>query len=257
VEKMKKENIVALCLGLLAAGLLWQYYLKPMYDKKTGNPAVAQALREADTRALEEATAGVEGELVYRSDVDGGPVAAPALHDTTEAINKEGVDEFDFASTANRPPTLYEIAAAGDKRRGTKIILDGGDAVLQPRIEPGLPAAPEDSSGDEDAPKSRFTMIIAPVKHIVIKDKAAYDRFKKENRGGYPDVDFSRDMIVFLESDSRLSNGFFEISEAGPQGEDITVSYKVNIIGSAARPDKMAYAVVPKSDKKIVLSQIK
>jgi hypothetical protein len=130
-----------------------------------------------------------------------------------------------------------------------------GEAEVNGAEELAAPAQEEFDPSDED--KTRFTMILAPAQYILIKDSAAYSVFKKKNKGDYPAVDFKKDMIIMLESDGILSNGFFEIAETEINEDSITVNYKLNLIGGSERGERAAYAVAPKSGKQIILKQVK
>jgi len=260
----KVNNIIALCLGIIAAALLWEYYLKPKYNIRRGHEATLKALYEADIKALNEATSAIEGEVVARSDRDYSEEDEDFKEDVLSTRNMGDID-FAFHSAANKPRTLDEIAAAGDKRRATKIILPDEELTAKAKIAHQVPAgyqAEDIAETDEGEivsgdPKSRFTMLIAPVKYNLIKGKAAYVKFLLENRGIYPDVDFKRDMIILLESDGQLAHGFFQIDKVEESEQEITVYYKVNIIGSSERLDAMAYHVLPQSGKTINLQQVK
>ena len=263
---MKKENIIALTMGLLAAALLWYFYLGPKYAIKRGDQAALEALHEADLKALQEAMSGAEGEVIARSDITYPGEGEEPKDDVLAARSREEVD-FEYYSKANRPPTLMEMAAAGDKRKDLNIILESADITAAAKIKHMMPEGYEaeellyDDEGQllEGAdPKGRFTLILAPVKYQVIKDAAAFAKFTAGRfQGQYPKVDFNKDMIIFIESDSQLAHGFFEIERVDPGEDAITIYYKLNIIGSAERSDIMAHTVQPRSDKKIILQQVK
>ena len=193
-------------MGIIAAAIVWHYYLGPKYAIKRGDKATLEALHEADLKALHEAIAEGVGEIIARSD----------------------------------------ITYPGE----------GGETGAAVKIEQEMPSD-ETQIYVEGDPKSRFTMIVAPVKYHLIKDAPAYAKFTAGRGETYPKVDFKKDMIIFVESDSRLASGFFEIEKAEQGSEDIIVSYKLNIIGSAERSETMPHTVQPKSDKKIILQQVK
>ncbi|MDR1123287.1 MAG: hypothetical protein LBL61_01485 [Elusimicrobiota bacterium] len=211
---MKIEHIAVLGAGIVFAALVWHFYLGPKYDIKRGDAATMQALREADIKALREATADIGGETVALSyEIYPGEEDAASSEETAE------------------PDTDMALAGA---------------ETIQPD-EDGAPLPQDD--------KSRFTMLIAPVKYHLVKEAATYAAFKKS--GAYPAVDFKKDMIILLESDGYLANGFFEIDSAEDGPEAITIDYKVNIIGSDERREAMAHVVLPKSGKEIILRQVK
>ncbi|MDR0645689.1 MAG: hypothetical protein LBG46_01475 [Elusimicrobiota bacterium] len=201
---MNKINFTALCLGIAAAGLLWQYYLKPKYDIKQGDVQTMLDIYEADVEALDKAATSIKGILVTRSDQQ-------------------------YETDANVP--------------------DGEENY-----------APDEYTGEFSPTadeKTRFTMIIAKAKYNLIDSPSAYKEFKKKNKGSYPDVDFNKDMIILLESDDLLSNGFFEIDKTESGEDSIIVTYNINLIGGSERGQQMPYSIMPKSKKKIILNQTK
>lgn len=267
---MKKNNIIAFVLGIAAALLLWYFYLGPKYAIRTGDESVMKALYEADVKALEEATNEVPGQLLFRTDhvipitEDEGP-SGPK--EDVLSTRSEDLAAFEFSSQANRPRTLYEIAAAGDNLRTTELITISDDKMMvRPKIESAVPDTYEvgdstqlDAEGtDPDASKSRVTMIVVPAKYHLLKDSASYNKFKKDYNGqaDFPAVDFKKQMIVFLESEGKLSSSLFEIKDI-KDGDKLTLDYRVNIIGSSERADKMPYRIIAKANKEIVLNQVK
>ncbi len=252
---MKRKNITAFVLGVIAAGLLWQFYLKPKYDIHTEDSETMALLHQADADALEQATAGISGELLYSTTQE--EVKREDLLDTSSAAP----ESFDFQSTANKPLNPYQQAALGDKRRETKIVLDSNNILVKPDAAAKMPeplSEEEQKISKDQELKNRLSIIKAPVKYHLIKNQGEYDAFKKQNPGPYnAKINFAKEMLLLLESDSRLSSGFFEIDEVLEEKNTIDVYYRVSIIGTSARQDIMPYKVLTKSNKKISLKQIK
>ncbi len=252
---MKRKNITAFVLGVIAAGLLWQFYLKPKYDIHTGDEETMALLRQADVDALEQATSGVPGELLYSTAE--GDVKREDLLDTSSVAP----ESFAFESSANKPLDPYQQAAAGDKRRDTKIVLESNNILVKPDAASKMPeplSAEEQKISDDQQLKNRLSIIKAPVKYHLIKNQGEYDSFKKQNAGPYnAKVNFGKEMLLLLESDSKLSSGFFEIDQIIEEPKSIDVYYRVNIIGTSSRQDVMPYKILNKSNKDVVLKQIK
>lgn len=252
---MKRKNITAFVLGVIAAGLLWQFYLKPKYDIHTGDEETMALLHQADVDALEQATAEVPGELLYSTSQP--EVKREDLLDTSSAAP----ESFSFESSANKPLDPYQQAAAGDKRRATKIVLDSNNILVKPDAAAKMPepiTQEEQKISDDQQLKNRLSIIKAPVKYHLIKNQGEYDAFKKQNSGPYnAKVNFGKEMLLLLESDSKLSSGFFEIDEVIEENKTLDVYYRVNIIGTSSRQDVMPYKILSKSNKAVVLKQIK
>lgn len=253
---MKRKNITAFVFGVIAAGLLWQFYLKPKYDIHTGDKEAVALLHQADVDALEQATSELQGELIYSS-AGGEEVKREDLLDTSSAAP----ESFEFQSNANKPLDPYQQAARGDKRRETKIVLDSNNILVKPDAAAKMPdpiSEEELKISQDQELKNRLSIIKAPVKYHLIKNQNEYDAFKKQNAGPYnAKVNFAKEMLLLLESDSRLSSGFFEIDEVLEEKNTLDVYYRVSIIGTSGRQDIMPYKVLPKSNKKISLKQIK
>lgn len=190
---MKTNNLIALVLGLICAGLLWQYYLYPKYNKKVQDPQTMADLLIADKAAMDEEIANTPGELLYRSD------EAP------------------------------------------KPVVDNSSISYQedPQIE-----------------KEKITMIKAPAKYEVIKTVADYERVKDLLAIDFEKIDFSKDMLILVESAGNLNDGFFQIKDIEQMEEEIIVSYSFNIIGAKDRVGKISVQKTTKSDLPIVLQQV-
>ncbi len=81
----------------------------------------------------------------------------------------------------------------------------------------------------ETAQDSQITLIAAPVKYFLIQNTAEYKAFKNKARGSYPDVDFTKQKLIVLESDSNLPDNVFELVGAEEKDGEMLVSYRVNV----------------------------
>ena len=189
---MKTNNLIALTLGLICAGLLWKYYLYPKYAKKVQDPQTMSDLFAADKASMDEELANIPGELVFRSD------EAPKPDPDNASISY----------------------------------------VEDPAIE-----------------KETISIINAPVKFEVIKTAADYQKVKKSLFSDFGQIDFSKEMLILVESDGNLNDGFFQIKKIQNTGEQIIVFYSFNIIGANDRVGKISAEKIAKSDLPIVLQQ--
>lgn len=244
---MKYKNITAFLLGVFVAGLLWQYYLKPKYLIKSGDEEALSAIQMADIAALNEATAEIEGEVLFKDYGENAEFKNDIINNSSG-----GEEEFEFHSTANREPDFFEQASRPEPKE-SKIIIENDAPVMHP--DSILKVQPSEEFDSADLP-NRITMISAPVKFTEISSGKDYTAYKKANPGDYPEVNFKKDRIVFVESDSALSNGFFEIRDYTENENDVTVNYKVNILGAAKRPEEAPYVIIPLG-KPVVLKQVK
>ncbi len=189
---MKTNNLIALSLGLIVAGLLWKYYLYPKYAKKVQDPQTMSALFTADKAAMDEELSNIPGELVFRS-----------------------------------------------------------DEVPKPNLDNASISYVEDSSIE----KETISIINAPAKLEVIKTASDYQKVKKSLSSDFGKIDFSKEMLILVESDGKLNDGFFQIKDIQNTGEKIIVFYSFNIIGAKDRVGKISAEKIAKSDLPIVLQQ--
>ena len=99
-------------------------------------------------------------------------------------------------------------------------------------------------------------MIKAPAKYRIINNAQEYQKVKNSLSLENEKVDFSKEMLILVESASKLDNGFFQIKNIENNGKEIIVSYVFNIIGAKDRVDKISAQKTAKSNLPIVLQQV-
>jgi endo-1,4-beta-mannosidase len=109
---------------------------------------------------------------------------------------------------------------------------------------------------DPTLEKETITMIKAPVKHTVISNAEDYKKVQDILILDSKEIDFSKEMLILVESNGSLSDGFFQIKDIQNNGEKIIVSYSVNIIGANDRVGKISAQKIKKSDLPITLKQV-
>lgn len=141
-----------------------------------------------------------------------------------------------------------ESAAWVPSSAPSPIVLQQGRQTVVP-----LPSTPVNSVDGEE---TKITMIEAPVKLKTIKTLEEYKTFKRSAKGKYPDVDFSKNMVLVLESDSNLPDNMFEIVDVQAHDDDLLLTYRVSIIGLHEKTNTHSVKWVKKSNKKVVLKQV-
>ena len=96
----------------------------------------------------------------------------------------------------------------------------------------------------------------APVKFFLIKNSDEYKKFKTRARGSYPAVDFTKQMLVVLESDSQLPDNVFEIRSAQLKDGKVHVTYAVSLFDLDKKLNTHAVAAVGRSDADVELEQV-
>ena len=107
-----------------------------------------------------------------------------------------------------------------------------------------------------DMQESKITMIAAPVREFVIGNVEEYKAFKTRARGSYPQVDFGKQMLVVLESDSNLPDNVFEIVSVEEQEGKLLVTYRVNVFGLDKKTNSHTVWAVDKTPAEIILKQV-
>lgn len=253
---MKYRNIIALCLGIFAAALLWQYYLWPKYKIKTENPETMLLLDEAAQRELEESLDSAEpGEVLFVGDKMEGNPADSSLIQGFQA------EDVIFYSQANKPKDILDLISNEEikKHNGVplerKNIIVSPDAANQGKAEEI--AAQEITQEDLQNDTSRITMIKLPEEFAVIKDKDSYDKFLQGREGVYPQVNFPQKTFIAVVSAGNMADSFFEIVKVENKSEGIQVFYRVNLIAANDGKELNNYRVIDNTDLNINFIQVK
>ena len=140
-----------------------------------------------------------------------------------------------------------EVSTAEKKEKPTGVVLsDGQNAVVLNAQKPAQRVADGTS----------ITMIEAPVTLKRITGLEEYKQFKQVARGSYPTVDFSKEDVLILESQSNLPDKVFEIVDIVPEGENLKLRYRVNVFGLDKKVNTHSALKTPKTNKNIVLEQV-
>lgn len=115
---------------------------------------------------------------------------------------------------------------------------------------------PQQNVEAKEDEESKISLIAAPVKTFLIKNTDEYKLFKTRARGGYPEVDFGKKMLVVLESDSNLPDNIFEIVSAEIKDGQLVVAYRVNVFGLDKKTNTHTVWAVQKTELPIELKQV-
>lgn len=113
----------------------------------------------------------------------------------------------------------------------------------------------EESSQESEEIENQISFIQAPVRYRLIQNSSQYQKVK-DNLTFAGKVDFSKEMLLLLESASNLSDGFFQIKSVENNGKEIIVSYSFNIIGANDKESKISAQKTAKSDLPVILQQV-
>ena len=156
-------------------------------------------------------------------------------------------DLTDIAGVAPKEEPLAQETSATAPKVAAELNLTGDEVA-------GLaaPALPAMQAGEQ----TQISMIAAPVKYFIIRNTEEYKEFKRRARGSYPEVDFGKQMLVVLESDSNLPDNVFEIVQAEDKEESLIVSYRVNVFKLDKKLNSHAVLPVTKTTSAVQLKQV-
>ncbi len=240
---MKHQNVIALCLGIFAAAMLWQYYLWPKYQLKQETPEVMALIEESAQKELEESVnSGEPGEILFIGDT--------SSLEYINATNAEG--GLVFYSQANKPKDLFEQMSKDETKKYKSINIDDDNFIVYPS---SMTESSEEiaSLGDD----SRITMLQLPADFLVIKDAKSYAKLLKENEGSYPKVDFKKEEIAVVLSVGKFSDTFFEIVKTEKTDSEVKVFYRVNLITKNKDKEQKNYKIIENTNLPVNFIQVK
>ena len=138
-----------------------------------------------------------------------------------------------------------EAAPTEEKTSGV-VLSDGQNTVVLNAQKPAQRAADGTS----------ITMIEAPVAVKRIKTLDDYKAFKRTALGSYPVADFAKEEVVVLESQSNLPDKVFEIVSVEPDGDNLKLSYRVNVFGLDKKTNTHSAQKINKTKANIILEQV-
>ncbi len=198
-------------------------------------PAEDMAAAEAIANAsLQEDMMAEEDKKVVREDGKNLPsqIALTDLSDIAGVAPKE--EEVPEAEESSKKPVDLQLT-------GEEV------ASVAPQTIPAATADLEDS---------QITLIAAPVKYYTIQNATEYKAFKNKARGNYPKVDFAKQMLIVLESESNLPDNVFELISADPQQDELLVTYRVNVFKLDKKINSHTVLPVDKTQAPIQLKQV-
>ena len=134
-----------------------------------------------------------------------------------------------------------------EEEKGSGIVLtDEQETVVLNARQPAQRAADGSSR----------TLIEAPVAAKRIQTLDQYKAFKTQARGSYPTADFAKEEVIVLESTSNLPDKVFEIVDITPEGGNLKVRYRVNVLGLDQKINTHSAQKISKSSLPIILEQV-
>lgn len=255
-----KTKTVALALTVLVAFLAggWFFSALPrwsagggevdsLYQRDGEAMGIFDNIPPEDLAAAEAVAAYSLGqELVLPED----RAAQAVRHDGAKLPSQIALTQLsDIAGVAPKEEgALPEKALERGEMKGAGVALDLTGAEVA-----AVPA--QDIASLPDG-QSKATLIAAPVTYFLIKNAQEYKAFKTRARGSYPEVNFGKQMLVVLESDSNLPDKVFEIDSAEVQDGKLLVTYRVNVFGLDDKINTHTALAVNKTDAPVELRQV-
>ena len=214
-----------------------------LYSKDGESLGIFDKIPQEDlAEAAQVAQEGLQEEIVLPEDqgkVEDGR-ALPSQVMLTDLADIAGVvpqkkEESYASSQEEEPKPVSELNLTGNEV-----------ASVAPTTLPAL-AAGEDS---------KISLIAAPVRYFVVRNLDEYKEFKRRARGSYPSVDFAKQMVVVLESDSNLPDNVFELVSAEEKDGELVVSYRVNVFRLDEKINSHTVLPVNKTQAAVQLKQV-
>ena len=191
-----------------------------------------------------------EVESLYSSDgASMGIFDVPPSNMMAEQGEMEEPQEVDFSEIA-------AIIPAAEVNRFPFEEKPSETAPIELRGDEVVSIATKEISPEDGMEDTQRTMLTAPVRYFVIQSTDEYKKFKQKARGSYPSLDFSKQMLVVLESDSNLPDNIFETVSAEEKENTVMVNYRVNILELDKRINSHAVLPVKKTKAPIELHQV-
>lgn len=245
---MKKSTIlwclVVVAVACLSSVLTGVFYRKSAPSTTTQHQMALIDLKEA---SLPEGAEEIEQDAILDAQALPSQLTKISLPDVQSVARPlEGESDVIAGKTGSSNEIVRraeEKPAPIDLRDGrhTVVPLDDADRIL----------------AEESEDESGRVMIQAPVRYKLINTLDEYKNFKRTARGSYPEVNFSANRLLVLESDSDLPDNLFEIVDVTRTEDDkVLVTYRVNIIGLNERTNTHSVKVLKKSNREIQLKQV-
>lgn len=255
---MTKKNI-ALALSFLVVFVAGGWFFTSLSQHRA---AKAEADISAWTDdALTEEAEGMEAlSEAAQAAAEPNLPAEPAVSVSGDALSAASEPA---QSSGNMPSQLSKIEVAGIAG-----VVSRASQTPEEENEPKtasvlyIPADAKVGPAEENSPTavlpqdSKISMIEAPVAHRLIKTADEYKKFKTLAKGSYPKVDFSKEMLVVLESDSNLPDKVFEINSVQLKDGSLEVLYRVNVFGLDQKINTHAVKAVKKTAAPVKLKQV-
>ena len=191
-------------------------------------------------------------------------IAAESLHASSEAL-PEDVSQY-LSPSEQELTTQLTLTPRGDIASVAPQKTSSNPQEQKDRTDTLLTRPVVQLNGDEktalvvqtvpETEDSHITMIVAPVRLLLVRNLDEYKAFKQRARGGYPTVDFAKQMVIVLESDSNFPDKVFEIVSADKQDGALVVSYRVNVLGLDKKINSHAVLPVDKTQLPVQLKQV-
>ena len=179
-----------------------------------------------------------EDRVVVRESLERLPDRGVTVTNTEEiaAVARKEVQQEEIIAGAKKTFPGVEMDLSGTETAGVRVPVQ---AVELP-----------------DMRESKITMIKVPVRSFVVKNVEQYKEFKRRALGEYPAVNFSKEMLLVLESENNFPDKVFELISAEEKDGKVTAVYRVNVLGLDKKLNSHTVLVLPKTDAEIELKQV-
>lgn len=108
----------------------------------------------------------------------------------------------------------------------------------------------------ETQQESGITMVLIPVEHKIISNQSEYKKFKNQHKGSYPDIDFSKNNLIYIITTNGMPNSMIRIVDAYKKDNKQVIEYITSVAALANQNLPPTYIMVEKSKDPIHLLQV-
>ena len=252
---VNKKQFVFLLLSLVVAFLLGGWFFKhlPLWRSPHGE---IEELYQKDGEEF-----GIFDNIPAEEIAEAEAIAAAALRQEIklpEDIEAEAVRHDGKVLTSQVNITPREDIAGIVSTASVKKIEDEEEQpkVLMLDLDGNEVSALVGGTTELKEQDTHRTLLQVPVQYILIKNTDEYKTFKTKARGGYPEVDFSKQMLLVLETQGNLPDKVLELDSAEVKEGKLLVKYRVNILGLDKKTNTHTVLPVDKTELPVELKQV-
>ncbi len=259
IKNMRYRKIYLILLAGMIFVIGLYYLLEKMYTENPSSQIYSEE-NNYDNLGIDKAQQFLDNKKKFSSKKD------IKSSDIVNEGNIRLIKEKDFKEVAEKPKDpMAELAELARSRNKVMVKLDENE--LDSKINLYDKIKKEENIKRTYVPEpgkeiNSVTPIYAPCNYKVFKTKDEWESFISHNKVKERlNIDFSKENVLILVSDSILPSGIFEIDSYEKKANKIIVKYRVNVFeiaeeNTSSKADYYTAIKIPKGYKEVELKQI-